>query len=110
MNNNFLNVHDTLELILFVHSQVKKTTTNIDISHGLYNFIKFTDLQHLLKDNNLIGKYIYNNNYLKKKRDFIFKMLTIFMSSYVFVDILVIVVKVDPLILIKKDGALGDTR
>ena len=40
---------------------------------------------------------------------FNFKMLTIFMFSYVLVDILVVVVKVDPLVLIKKDEALGDT-
>ena len=44
-----------------------------------------------------------------EKTYFIFKMLTIFMFSHVLVDILVVVVKVDPLVLIKKDETLSDT-
>ena len=57
MNNNFLNVHDTIELMLFVHSRVQEVVTNIPISHDLYNVIELLDIQHHLKANNLISKY-----------------------------------------------------
>lgn len=58
MNNNFLNVHDSLELMLYVYSRVKETSTNIDISYGLYNFIELKELQHHLEANNLTRKMI----------------------------------------------------
>ena len=38
VNDNFLNAHDTIELMLFVHSQVEEATTNFDMSH-VYVFI-----------------------------------------------------------------------
>ena len=53
VNNNFLNVHDTLELMLFVHSRVEEATTNIDMSHSLYNFIELKDIEHHLEANNI---------------------------------------------------------
>lgn len=31
VNNNFVNMHDTLEMILFVHTRVEEATINIDI-------------------------------------------------------------------------------
>lgn len=63
VNHNFLNVVDThvvdtLELMLFVHSQVMEAIFDIDISHALYSFIELKDFQYHLKANNLISIYI----------------------------------------------------
>ena len=58
VNNNFLNVHDSFELMLSVHSRVKEAPTNIDISYDLYNFIDLKDLQHHLEANNLTSKCV----------------------------------------------------
>ena len=43
MNNNFLNVHESLELMLYFHNLVGEAATNIDISYGPYNFIELKD-------------------------------------------------------------------
>ena len=58
VNNNFLNVHDSLDLMLSIHSRVEEAPTDIDVSYGLYNFINFKNLQYHLEANNLIGKYV----------------------------------------------------
>ena len=58
VNNNFPNVHDSLELMLYVHIRVYEAPNNIDISYCLYNFIKLEDLRHHLEANNLIGKCV----------------------------------------------------
>ena len=58
VNNNFLNVHDSLELMLYIHSRVDEAPNNIDISYGLYNFITLEDLRHYLEANNIIGKCV----------------------------------------------------
>lgn len=50
---------------------MEESTTNIDISHGLYNFIELKDLQHHLEANNLVGKCIYNNNNNNKHISFL---------------------------------------
>ena len=55
MNDNFLNVHDSLEL-LYVHSRVEEAPTNIDLSYGLYNFIELKDLRHHLEANNITSE------------------------------------------------------
>ena len=56
MNNKFLNVQDSHELMLSVHSRVEEAPTDIDVSYGLYNFIDLKDLQHHLETNNLTDK------------------------------------------------------
>ena len=58
VNNNFLNVHNSLELMLSVHSRVEEAPIDIDVSYGLYIFIDLKDLQHHLEANNLIGKCV----------------------------------------------------
>ena len=61
INNNLLNVHDVLKLMLFGHSRVEEAVKYIPIEHTLYNFIKLPDIQHQLQVNNLIGKYTHKH-------------------------------------------------
>ena len=56
VNANFLNVHNTLELTLSIHSRLKEVTISIDLSNPIYNFIQFNDINQHLETSDLISK------------------------------------------------------